>query len=70
MANMSGLTAQEIREVEAEAHRRADRELAKFTCNCGAGHLGHSPDCSWILAAERVWDIAVEAVLSERHEDE
>lgn len=70
MANMSGLSSQEIREIEAEAHKRADAELKKFRCSCGAGHLGHSPDCAYILAAERVWDIAVDEVMLERAERE
>lgn len=71
MANTSGMSREEVREIEAEVRKRAQGQAKKFRCNCGAGDsivfMGHSPDCAWIMAMDNLWERTWDEVVSERH---
>ncbi len=64
MAILTGYTAEQRAKIEERA-----REILKgwkpVPCDCGAGALGHSPDCGRVLADERAWDLAVEQAVEE-----
>ena len=64
MAILTGFTKEQRAAIEARAREiLADRK--PVACDCGAGELGHSPDCSRVLADERAWDRAIEQAAEE-----
>lgn len=70
MANTSGMTRDEVREVADEVNRRTADAMKRAKCNCGDGAQGHSPDCSWVLTTDSIWERAWDEVMSERHADD
>ena len=63
MASTIGLTLEQCREIETEVEKRM---RGGYICNCGDGERGHSPDCSWIYAADQEWDYHWEEVREEK----
>lgn len=64
MAIMSGFTKDQRAAIEKRAREiLADRK--PVACDCGDAELGHSPDCSRVLADERAWDRAIEQAAEE-----
>jgi hypothetical protein len=64
MAILNGFMSEQRAAIEARAREiLADRK--PVACDCGAGELGHSPDCGRVLADERAWDRAVKQAVEE-----
>ena len=64
MAILSGFTSEQRAAIQARARELlADRKPT--ACDCGAAELGHSPDCSRVLADEQAWDRAIEQAVEE-----